>query len=163
MLKNIKVTKGQRICQQPQTMDSVINMEALTHEKMLSLTGKKGTQEKDKAPLSFHDWHAFQRLLMLGLISASGHWHWQPPLPGTVFLLWVFTKVAPSLPLNLYGNVSFSIKIYPDSPNLKILPLTLPLTLVFLNLLTLAALIFLVIIFLYHQLFLPTSLGPSQC
>ena len=45
----------------------------------------KGTQEKDKALLSFHDWHMFQRLLMLGLISASGHWHRQPPLPGTVF------------------------------------------------------------------------------
>ena len=67
---------------------------------------RKGTQEKDKAPLSFHDWHTFQRLLMLGLISASGHWHWQPPLPGTVFLLWIFTKLAPSLPLNVYGNVS---------------------------------------------------------
>lgn len=41
-LKSIKATKGRGTCQQPQTVDSEMKMEALTQAKMLSLSGKKG-------------------------------------------------------------------------------------------------------------------------
>lgn len=46
LLKNVKGTKGQRTHQQPQTVNSEIKMEAFTHEKMLSRTGKKGNADE---------------------------------------------------------------------------------------------------------------------